>query len=199
MMAPDKLSKDMLDMIRLFMKQISPDAKPTEFQEILTKAIATGLIEVLGKSGTVGASPAPVSVGVNGIGLVVQPDIMAKAAGGKMSLQTKRPVTPATDLILKAVMVTTALHLATALEVVSQTGFGGQGLPPVIEDSLISASIINSLPTDIKSNIAKSKHGADLINSIAFGYAAGLKISVPGLVPFGSTPPPPGLMQAVFK
>lgn len=199
MMSDSKLSSDMLTLFRANMKSLHPDAVPTEFQEGLTQAIAKGIIEVLQAAPILGNAPSPVSVGVNGFGLIVQPDIMQKAAKGKMLIQTGGSSGIGLDLILQTVMVSTAKHLAEAVEVVPQNGFGGQGLPPIIEDSVISASIIRYLPAKQRTGITQSKHGADLINSIAFGLAAGLKISVPGIVAVGTVPPPPGLMQAVFK
>ncbi len=198
MMSDSKLSAEMLDMFRANMKALDPQAEPTEYQEMLTKAISTGLIEVLKVTGTVGAAPAPVSIGVNGMGLLVDPGVMQKAAKAKMISQTGAEGS-ALDLILQSVMIPIAKHLAEAVEVVSTSGFGGQGLPPVVEDSVLSASIIKELPTDIASNLAKSKHGLDLINSVAFGLATGLKIAVPGFVLVGSVPPPPGLLVASFK
>ncbi len=197
MMSDSKLSEEMLLLFRANMKAINPQAEPTEFQQILTVAVSKGLIDALGKTGTVGATPAPVATGLNGIGLVVQPDIMQKAAKARMILLTNSEGF-ALDLILQAVMISTAKHLAEAVEVVSQNGFGGLGLPPKIEDTDISASIIKNLPAEQSANLAKSKHGFDLIKSISFGFAAGLKLSVPGIVPVGTTPPPPGLMEAIF-
>lgn len=199
MMSDSKFAKEMLDFLRIQMKSVNPQAVPTEFQEYLTSAISKALVEILSATGVVGIAPAPVAVGQNGIGLIVQPDIMEKTALTKMLVQTGGRKGPALDLILKAVMVTTAKHLAEAVEVIPQNGFGGQALPPQIEDSVISSNIISKLPTKFQQSISQSKHGADLIKAIAFGFAAGLKTSVPGFVPVGSTPPPPGLMQAVFK
>lgn len=199
MMSDSKLSSEMLNLFRANMKLLSPDAAPTEFQQGLTQAISKGLIEVLQAAPILGIAPSPIIVGINGLGLIVQPDIMQKSAKAKMLLQTGGSSGSALDLILQTVMVSTAKHLAEAVEVISQNGYGGQGLPPTIEASVISASIIKNLPAQQRLGIAQSKHGADLINSIAFGFAAGLKLSVPGLVPFGTIPPPPGLMQAVLK
>lgn len=199
MMSDSKLAKEMLDLFRLKMKSINPQATPTEFQEYLTSAISKALVEILSSTGVFSIVPSPVAVGQNGIGLIVQPDIMEKAALAKILVQTKGNKGPALDLILNTVMVTTAKHLAEAVEVVPQNGFGGQALPPQVEDSVISSNIISKLPAKFQQSINQSKHGADLIKAIAFGFAAGLKTSVPGFVPVGSTPPPPGLMQAVFK
>lgn len=188
----------MLTLFRANMQALSPGANPTEFQQSLTTATAKGLIEVLSKTGIVGSSPAPVVAGI-GFGLVVQPDVMQKAAEAYMLAQTGGSKGIALDLILKSMMVPIAEHLASSVEIISQTGFGGQGLPPQIPDSVISASIIKELPAETVSNITRSKQGRNLIDAIAIGLSVGLQTSVPGLVPFGTVPPPPGLMQAILK
>lgn len=198
MMQPSVLAKNMLDLFRANMQLLSPGAKPTEFQQSLTTATAKGLIEVLSKTGIVGISPAPVAVG-NGFGLLVQPDIMQKAAEQYMLIQTGGSKGVALDLILKSMMVPIAKHLADSVEVISQTGFGGQGLPLQVSDDVISASIIKELPAKTVSNITRSKQGRNLIDAIAVGLSIGLQTSVPGFVPIGTVPPPPGLMQATLK
>lgn len=197
MMQPTVLAQDMLTLLRSNMTALNPGAKPTQFQQDITKATAKGLIEVLRKTGIVGISPAPVAVG-NGIGLIVQPDIMQQAAEQYMLTQTGGSKGIALDLILKSMMIPIAKHLAEAVEIISQN-FGGQGLLTKIADSVISASIISKLPTETKSNMSRSKQGSNLIDAIAFGLSTGLEVSIPGLVPFGTVPPPPGLMQAILK
>lgn len=198
-MNPDALTKDILNTFRTNMKQVSPDAEPQEFQEHLAKAVAEGTINVLKTSTTVGVAPFPVLVpGVNGIGLTVDGILMTMTSanamrgfsgGGGIAL----------DKSMEALMLPVQRHLATSVEVVSISGFGGQGLSPAAPPPLFEAAILAALPPKISAQMIASSQGKFFIKAISLGLSAGISAGIPGIVPFGSTPPAAGPFAGIFK
>jgi len=194
------LTKDILNTFRTNMKQVNPQAEPQEFQEHLAKAVADATINVLKSSTTVGVAPFPVLVpGVNGIGLTVDGLTMTQTAanamrgfsgGGGIAL----------DKSMEALMLPVQRHLATNVEVVSVSGFGGQGLAPATATPpLFEAAILAALPPDIAAKMTASSQGKFYIKAISLGLGVGMAASVPGIVPFGSTPPAAGPFVGIFK
>ena len=198
-MNPDILASQILDTLRANMKTISAQAEPQDFQEELAKAVANGTITTLKASSVVGLTPAPQFLGTPGIGLVSDPNLMVLTAinfmvnltgGGGVALPK----------LMESLLAPVAAHLATSVEVESMSGFGGQGSPPIgAVPPAFQAAILAELSPQTQSNLIKSQYGLALIQALAAGLGAAMAAAVPGIVPFGSTPPSAALLVAVLK
>ncbi len=180
------------------MLALNPKAVATPQQQIMITAICTGLVKTLKQTWVVGSTPAPISLGINGIGLVLEPGIMEESALSMMQGLLGGPGGIALQPAIQAIMTSIATYFAVAVEVMPVLEFGGQPLPPTnMVAPLIQAGIVAELPSDWKINMAKSQHGMDYIKSISAGIAAGMAVGVPGVVP-PSTSPTVGLLSAKF-
>lgn len=189
----------MLDDFRAAMLTVSPMAKPTSTQETFIGAVCSGLVKVLLSTTVTTLIPAPVTIGLNGIGLILVPNLMSQAALTQMQLLIQGQGGMALKPALDAIMLSISTYFAAAVEVKSISGFGGQALPPTnVTAPLLQAAILAAFPASDQANMVKSKHGLDFIKSISVGIAAGMALGVPGIVPFGSSPPPPGLLVGKF-
>lgn len=194
------LTKDILNTFRSNMKKLHPQAEPREFQEKLSKAVAKGTINVIKASKVKALSPAPTLVGKTGQGLVVDKFIMKNAAilamlgfiGGTEGI--------ALDKMMESMLFPISTHLAKNVVVTSTTGFGGQGGAPIgATAKVFEAAILKELPADIRQKMLLSKQGIYLVRSISIGLSTGVAVGIPGLVPFGSTPPAAGVMIATLS
>ena len=193
-----KLSQDMLKALRDNLKAKYPDAQPQPFQEDLTKAISKAVVTTL-KSVAIAPAlvPAPVVTGT-GKGITLEPNLMVITAKTYLIGQVGQ-IGEAFEDIAKAVMESIESHLKEAT-VSSISGFGGQPGPilNVLEPTL-SPAIIANLPPETIANLQKSQYGLIFIKAISSGIATGITAGQAALVPFGSTPPPPGLLIAKFS
>jgi hypothetical protein len=190
--------KQTLDNYRAAMLALNPKAVATPQQQIMITAICNGLVKVLKQTWVVGSTPAPISLGLNGVGLVLQPGIMEESAITMMQGLLGGPGGVALQPAIQAIMSSIATYFATAVEVMPVLEFGGQPLPPTnMVAPLIQAGIMSELPSAWQINMAKSQHGMDYIKSISAGIAAGMAVGVPGVVP-PSTSPTVGLLSAKF-
>lgn len=194
-MDEDKLSKDILKAFRDNMKSIDPNATPQEFQEKLAKAVAKGTITVLKASKTLGAGQE--NPGKSGVGLTADGTLMSMTATTAM-IGFSGGGGKALKKMMDAFMLPIADHLAKNVEVVSTSGFGGQGGPPVgAVPPAFEAAILAALPPDVAAKMASSAQGLFLVKSLALGLGTGMAAAIPGIVPSaGSTGGP---LVGIFK
>jgi hypothetical protein len=106
----------------------------------------------------------------------------------------------ALDKMMESVLFPISEHLAKNTAIKSISGFGGQGGPPIgAVAPAFEAAILKELPSDIRQKMLLSKQGLFLVRSISIGIGTGMAVAIPGLVPFGSTPPSAGLMIATLS
>lgn len=203
-LSPDIMSEQMLINFRAKMQKIDSRAKPQDFQKDLCLAVSKGLINSIKLSTAIGLVPSPQAVPgpsgfISGIGLTVDPQLCKNIAetsllayfGGKgVGLSA----------MLEALFTSSCNHLLQFTEIISISGFGGQagGLQNV-NSEIIANLIIASLPAQSQGQFSSSQYGQLFIKGLAEGFSAGLQTAIPGIVPFGSIPPPPGLLIAKFN
>lgn len=198
MLSPDVLSESMLLAFRANMLKFSPEAKPQEFQQVICQAISKGVISAVQQSVAIALAPAPVVAG-QGLGLIIQSDLCKSVAIAKL-VSYFGDKGEALELMLDSIYKTASAHLLQFTDVVSVSGFGGQaGSPQNTPPELIANLIIANLPAQSQQQILSSQFGRFFIQGIADGFSAGLQSGVPGIVPFGTSPPPPGILIAKFQ
>lgn len=198
MLSPDLLSQNMLQAFRANMLKFSPEAKPQEFQQIICLAISNGLISSIQQAVATAIAPSPIVTG-QGLGITIQADLCKNVAIAKL-VSYFGGKGDALDYILDAIYQTSASHLLQFTDVISVSGFGGQAggiqnAPP----ELIANLIIANLPAQNQQQILSSQFGRFFIQGVADGFSAGLQAAIPAIVPFGTTPPPPGILIAKFQ
>lgn len=197
-MNPDTLSDNILTTFRTNMRSLSQEAEPQEFQEELAKAVAAGTINVLKASQLIGP-PAPQLVGANGVGLIIDPNLMVLTAtniivsatgGGGVALLK----------VMESLLGPIGPYLAVNVDVQSISGFGGQAGPPIgAVPPAFEAAIFAELNSETQTNLTKSQFGLIMIKALSAGLGAGMATAIPGLIPFGSTPPAAGPLVAILK
>ena len=196
-MNPDTLSDNILTAFRNNMKSLSQDAEPQEFQEELAKAVATGTINVLKTSQLIGP-PAPVVTG-NGVGLIVDANLMVLTATNIIASSTGGGGI-ALLKVMQSLLGPIGPYLATNVDVQSISGFGGQAGPPIgAVAPAFQAAILAELSQETQTNLTKSQFGLIMINALAAGLGTGMAAAIPGLVPFGTTPPAAAPLVAILK
>lgn len=189
----EKMQQEMIAGIKNKMLAISPNAQPADFQQQFVKAVAIGLQNNLKTAQIIGVTPAPIMAGL-GQGMTINANTMVSVGvstmigftGGKQGVALKPMMeglfTPIEEEFKQATIQ-------------SISGFGGQGsgLMTVTMASL-APLILAQLPPKIQANLATSNMGMNFIKAISAGIAAGLNAGVPGIVPFGTVPPPVGLL-----
>ena len=199
-MQPDILTEITTATFRSKMKEVSSDAKPTEAQEMIAKAVVIGTCNALKQTRISSIVTFPTKTpNINGIGLKMNSKIMISAGVKKMQNLLGSKGGKALTKLMEAFMEPMADHFGKFVEVQAILAFGGQGLPPTnMTTDIIEASIIKELPVDKAKQILSSKSGKFLITSIAEGISKGMIVAIPGAVPVGSTPPPPGVFSGKF-
>jgi hypothetical protein len=198
MMSDSLLAANMLNLFRANMQKMSPGAVPQPFQQVLCQAIAKGVITALSQAVAVALAPSPVVVG-QGLGLTVEASLCKQAATVKL-ISYFGGKGAALDYILDAVYQSSCAHFLQFTDIISVSGFGGQAGPPQnVPGDLIANLILANLPAESQQQLASSQYGTYFIKGIAEGFSAGLLAGVPGIVPFGVSPPPPGLLIAKFQ
>ena len=196
----DVLVKDTLSTFRSKMRQISNEAKPTEAQEFLCKAVVYGTVSALLKTAVDSIATFPVKTpGKNGIGLRIDSKIMVKGAVDKMRSLIGGPGGKALQKCMEGFMEPIASHFTKYVEVVPIGAFGGQALSPInMKTSVIEKEIISFIPPDKAKMMLSSKHGKNFIKAVSEGIFQGMAKAIPGAVPFGTTPPSPGKFSGKF-
>jgi hypothetical protein len=198
MMSDSVLATNMLNLFRANMQKMSPGAVPQPFQQVLCQAISKGVIGALQQAVAVSLIPSPIVAG-NGLGLTVEPSLCKQAAitalvgyfGGKGE---------ALDYMLDAIYQSSCAHFAQFTDIISVSTYGGQAGPPQnVPGEIIANLILANLPAESQQQLASSQYGTYFIKGIAQGFSAGLLVGVPGIVPFGVSPPTPGLLIAKFQ
>ena len=190
-----QLSQQMLTQLRNQLKSKYPDAEPQPFQVDLTRAISKAAVTALKTVAVAPAlAPAPVVAGV-GTGITVEPSLMVNTAKSQMLAQVGQ-IGEALETILNPIMKSIANHLKLAV-IQSVSGFGGQPGPiQNITEPVLTSLIVSNLPPKTVANLQTSSYGLVFIKAISAGIAAGITAGQAALVPFGSTPPSPGLLIA---
>lgn len=198
MMSDSLLALNMLSLFRANMQKLSPGAVPQPFQQVLCQAVSKGVIAALQQAVSIALAPSPIVAGT-GIGLTVDAGLCKQAAiiklvsyfGGKGE---------ALDYILDAIYQSSCAHFLQFTDIVSVSGFGGQAGPPQnVPGDLIANLILANLPAESQQQLLSSQYGTYFIKGVAEGFSAGLLAGVPGIVPFGVSPPPPGILIAKFQ
>lgn len=197
---PDVLTKATIAAFRSKMKEVSPDAVPTEAQEIIAKAVVVGTTNALKATKIASILTFPIKTpGKTGTGLKMTSTIMVQAAVKKMQQLLGSTGGKALTKSMEAFMEPMADHYGKFVEVQAIGAFGGQGLSPInMTTEIIYASIIKELPADKATQILASKAGKNFIMSVSDGISKGMIVAIPGPVPFGSTPPSPGIFTGKF-
>lgn len=191
----DKLSKAMLSAMRGEMKKINPSAKEMPFQEIFTKAVSAGAVDVLKKLQSKGAGTG--AAGGNGKGIAMTPMPMIEKAKITLLSLTGGKSGPAMEPIIKAIIESIVAHYANDIEVKSTSGYGGPPPPPVGGTAPVIYDLIKkSLPPDLAKSMEDSETKGGLTKAISEGLALGLSSSVPGTIPSSGDP---GALVAVYK
>lgn len=178
-MSVNKMSDEILTLVRANMKKVNSDAREMPFQETYSKAVATGVIKTIKKAKTTGSGGGASGVG---IGLILDPDLMLDAA--KLYALSKFPGGSATEPFLEAFFVAISTHLAANTFVVSVNGKGGQGGPPVgTSPELFKKNILSSFPKEAQKNIKRAPAGEDMLMAICTGLDTGMKAGIPGAIP----------------
>jgi len=193
-----QLSQQMLTQLRDQLKSKYPEAEPQPFQIDLTKAISKATVTALKTMAVAPAlAPAPVVAGI-GTGITVEPSLMVNTAKLLMAAQVGQ-VGEALETILNPIMKSIADHLKLAI-VQSTSGFGGQPGPiQNITEPVLTPLIISNFPPKVIANLQTSPYGLIFVKAISAGIAAGVSAGQAALVPFGTTPPSPGLLIAKFS
>lgn len=184
------LSKDTLTVFRKKMKQVNKLAVATDAQQYIVNAVVIGTCNALKKTRIASTTPFPPKLGTKkGIGLVLNPKIMVKAAVKAMQASLGSKGGTALTRSMEAFMEPMAAHFKKNVEVEAIGPNGGQGGSPVnMTAAIIEAAILKELPRKEKKQILTSKAGKFFIKSVSAGIAAGMKIGKPGAVPVTGDP-----------
>lgn len=189
-MNPKNLTKETVIVFRKKMKQVNKVAVATEAQEYIVKAVVVGTCTALKKTRIASTVTFPPKLGTKrGVGLVLDPKIMVKAAVLKMQTLLGSKGGVALTASMEAFMEPMALHFKKNVEVEAIGPNGGQGLPPTnMTAAIIETAILKELPTKQKKQMQASKAGKFFIKSVSEGIAAGMKVGKPGAVPVTGDP-----------
>lgn len=177
-----QLDKKVLKSLRAFIKSISVEATPQEFQSYLSKAVAYGIIKSVKRAkgvGTTGSSATGPSIGIKGL----KPLNMVSAAK-KVFLSKNGTVGVALIPILTAIFSEVATHMKI-VKIESISGYGGSiNKITNISKEIVLKNILKELPPQIKAPIMKSAAGKILFEAVASGFATDLlKSGKPSPIP----------------
>lgn len=192
------LGQNMLNAVRSEILAKHPQAVAQPFQVTLLQAISKGVVQILKTTAVSnGISPAPVVTGI-GTGITVDNNLMLQSSRSYLIGQVGQ-IGEAFELIAGPVMQSIKTHLLQTT-VQSVSGFGGQpGLILNFTEPVLTGAIQSNLPTQVLVQMQQSEAGLLFIKALSTGIVTGVSSAQVGLVPFGSTPPPPGLLVAKFS
>jgi hypothetical protein len=190
-LAVDALAAMMLSRVRANVLDLNQNARPTGFQEDLTRACAAGIVQIITTSavgvGGIGGPAASPNIGISGL----DGDAMTSAADGKMSGLTGHDVGFAFEAVASGILGSAATYLAANTTVLSASGFGGHAtsITGWSSDDL-KAAILQAFPADARRQVGSSPAGEFFVESIAVGFTQDVQSSgVPAFIPESSGSP----------